>query len=110
VCDPLGGPYGEPAGRALGRGGTLLVFGASAGPTFSISSADFYRKMARVVGYGGLGSNAAELSSKSAQMLDLLASGELQPIPTSELPLEDVNEAHARIVERRAGGKLLLVP
>jgi NADPH2:quinone reductase len=110
VFDPLGGPYGEPAARALGRGGTLLVFGASAGPSFCISSADFYRKMARVVGYGGLGSNAAELSSKSAYVLDLLASGALEPVPTSELPLEDVNEAHARIVERRAGGKLLLVP
>ena len=77
---------------------------------FSISSADFYRKMARVVGYGGLGSNAAELSWKSAQVMELLASGELEPIATSELALEDVNEAHARIVERRAGGKLLLVP
>ena len=43
-------------------------------------------------------------------MLELLATGELQPVATTELPLEDVNEAHARIVERRAGGKLLLVP
>jgi NADPH:quinone reductase-like Zn-dependent oxidoreductase len=43
-------------------------------------------------------------------VLDLLASGVLEPVATSELPLEDVNEAHARIVERRAGGKLLLVP
>jgi len=110
VFDPLGGPYGEPAARALGRGGTLLVFGASAGPRFSISSADFYRKMARVLGYGGLGSNAAELSWKSAHVLEMLASGELQPVATTELPLEDVNEAHDRIVERRAGGKLLLVP
>lgn len=110
VFDPLGGPYGEPAARALGRGGVLLVFGASAGPSFSISSADFYRKMARVVGYGGLGSNTAELSSKSAHVLELMATGDLRPVATTELPLEDVNEAHARIVERRAGGKLVLVP
>ncbi len=43
-------------------------------------------------------------------MLQLLAAGELQAVATTELPLEDVNEAHARIVERRAGGKLLLIP
>ncbi|MEO8555015.1 MAG: zinc-binding alcohol dehydrogenase family protein [Kofleriaceae bacterium] len=108
--DPLGGPYTEPAARALGRGGVLVVFGASAGPVFSISSADFYRKSARILGYGGLGSNTAELSSKSAHVLELLAAGALKPVATTELPLEDVNEAHARIVERRAGGKLLLIP
>jgi NADPH2:quinone reductase len=110
VFDPLSGPYTEPAARALGRGGVMMVFGASAGPTFSISSADFYRKTARILGYGGLGSNTAELSSKSARVLELLAAGALTPVATTELPLEDVNEAHARIVERRAGGKLLLIP
>jgi NADPH2:quinone reductase len=110
VFDPLGGPYSEPAAKALGRGGVMVVFGASAGPSFSISSADFYRKSARILGYGGLGSNTAELSAKSAHVLQLLAAGELQAVATTELPLEDVNEAHARIVERRAGGKLLLIP
>ncbi len=110
VFDPLGGPYSEPAAKALGRGGVMVVFGASSGPTFSISSADFYRKSARILGYGGLGSNTAELSAKSAHVLQLLAAGQLQAVATTELPLEDVNEAHARIVERRAGGKLLLIP
>jgi NADPH2:quinone reductase len=110
VFDPLGGPYSEPAAKALGRGGVMVVFGASAGPSFSISSADFYRKSARILGYGGLGSNTAELSAKSAHVLQLLAAGELEAVATTELPLEDVNEAHARIVERRAGGKLLLIP
>jgi NADPH2:quinone reductase len=110
VFDPLGGPYAEPAGRALGRGGVMVVFGASSGPSFSISSADFYRKSGRILGYGGLGSNTAELSAKSAHVLQLLAAGDLTAVATTELPLEDVNEAHARIVERRAGGKLLLIP
>ncbi len=110
VFDPLGGPYSEPAAKALGRGGVMVVFGASSGPSFSIASADFYRKSARILGYGGLGSNTAELSAKSAHVLQLLAAGELQAVATTELPLEDVNEAHARIVERRAGGKLLLIP
>ena len=111
MFDPLGGPYSEPAAKALGRGGVMVVFGASAGPAFSISSADFYRKSARILGYGGLGSNTAELSAKSAHVLAAArrrrAAGRSA---TTELPLEDVNEAHARIVERRAGGKLLLIP
>ncbi|MDX6376773.1 MAG: NADPH:quinone reductase [Gaiellaceae bacterium] len=110
VFDPLGGPYAQPAAKAMGRGGVMVVFGASAGRSFSIASADFYRKSARIIGYGGLGSNTAELSAKSAHLLQLLASGQLAPVATTELPLEEVNEAHARIVERRAGGKLLLIP
>lgn len=110
VFDPLGGSYSEPAAQALGRGGVMVVFGASSGPSFSISSADFYRKSARILGYGGLGANTAELSAKSAHVLQLLAAGDLRAVATTELPLEDVNEAHARIVERRAGGKLLLIP
>ncbi len=110
VLDPLGGPFGEPAARALGRGGSLVVFGASAGPRFSVFSTDFYRKGARIVGYGGLGTNASELSAKSVRVLEMIAGGTLQPVVAAELPLEQVNEAHARIVERRAGGKLLLVP
>ncbi len=110
VFDPLGGPYSGPAARVMGRGGVMVVFGASSGPSFSIASADFYRKSARILGYGGLGSNTADLSAKSAHVLKLLAAKELTPVSTTELPLEDVNEAHARIVGRRAGGKLLLIP
>jgi NADPH:quinone reductase len=110
VLDPLGGPYGEPAARALGRGGTLVVFGASAGPRFSVFSTDLYRKGARILGYGGLGTNAAELSAKAARVLLMIADGGVRPVIAAELPLDAVNEAHARIVERRAGGKLLLVP
>ena len=65
---------------------------------------------ARILGYGGLARTPAELSAKAAHVLELLAAGALQPVATTELPLDDVNEAHARIVERRAGGKLLLIP
>jgi NADPH2:quinone reductase len=110
VLDGLGGAYGEPAARLLGRGGVMVVYGASAGPSFAVASTDFYRKGARILGYGGLGTNPAELSSKSARILDQIASGALVPVVADVLPLEEVNEAHARIVERRAGGKLLLAP
>ena len=110
VFDPLGGPYSEPAARALGRGGVMVVFGASAGPTFSISSADFYRKIGAHPRLRRARLEHRRAVAKSAQVLQLLAAGELQAVATTELPLEDVNEAHARIVERRAGGKLLLIP
>ncbi len=110
VLDGLGGAFGGPAVRLLRAGGVMVVYGASAGPSFTVTATEFYRKMARVVGYGGLGSNPAELSAKSATLLAEIASGRVAPRIAAELPLVAVNDAHLRIVERRAGGKLLLVP
>jgi NADPH2:quinone reductase len=110
VLDPLGGPFGGPAVRLLRAGGVMVVYGASAGPAFSVTATEFYRKMARIVGYGGLGTNPAELSARAAQILAEIAAGRLVSQIAAELPLEQANEAHARIVERRAGGKLLLIP
>jgi NADPH2:quinone reductase len=110
VLDCLGGPYGEPAAKLLARGGRLVVYGASAGPSFSISSAEFYRKAARILGYGGIAERPEDLARKAGVVLDQVAAGAVRSIVAAELPLADANEAHLRIRERRAGGKILLVP
>jgi NADPH2:quinone reductase len=110
VLDALGGAYATAAVRLLGRGGRLVSFGASAGPEFSVSSTELYRKGASILGYASLAGNAADLAAKAGILLDLIARGDLQPRIAAELPLEEANEAHRRIVANEAGGKLLLVP
>ncbi len=101
------------ASRRRGRSAAAGRCSCSApapGPTFSISSADFYRKMARDrrLRRARLEHGRAVVEVGAA-CSTCSPAGELEPVATTELPLEDVNEAHARIVERRAGGKLLLV-
>jgi NADPH2:quinone reductase len=110
VLDPLGGAFTGAAVRLLAPGGCIVVFGASAGPEFTIVSTQLYRNRGRLLGYGGIGESAADLSRKAGILMAEVAAGRLRPVIAAELPLADANEAHRRLLTREAGGKLLLVP
>jgi NADPH:quinone reductase len=109
VLDPLGAGYTAAAVRVLAAGGRIVMFGASAGSTFTVAGAELYRKGVSIIGYGGLAIDAATLRIRSSQLLDEIARGALDVVVADELDLADANAAHRRILERRAGGKLLLV-
>jgi NADPH2:quinone reductase len=110
VLDGLSGPFTGPAVRLLRRGGRLVLYGASAGPELTVASAEMYRKQASILGYSGLTEDPAVLARRAERVMAEVAAGRLQPHVADELPLADANEAHRRIRERQAGGKLLLVP
>jgi NADPH:quinone reductase len=110
VLDPLSGPFTAPAVRLLDPGGCVVVFGASAGREITVVSTELYRNRRRLLGYGGTGEQPADLARKAALMLDEVAAGHVRAFIGGELPLEEANEAHRRILAREAGGKLLLVP
>ncbi len=110
VIDGLAGPFSAPAVRLLRPRGRLVLYGASAGGAFGFAPQEMYRKRAQVIGYSGLGDDPVDQARQLARLLDEVAAGRLAPAVAAELPLADAGEAHRRIRENEAGGKLLLVP
>lgn len=108
VIDPLGGDYTTEALRALEPGGRIVVFGVSAGDRAELDLALLYRKAATVQGHAALSTSAADVRRALDACLISLAEGRLRVHVDEILPLEQVNEAHRRLVERKVTGKLVL--
>ena len=70
----------------------------------------FRSKNARVIGYSGLPVAPADTARAMESLFAMVAAGTLDPVIADELPLDEANDAVARIRENRAGGKLLLRP
>ncbi|MEP7115515.1 MAG: zinc-binding alcohol dehydrogenase family protein [Ilumatobacteraceae bacterium] len=108
VLDSLGGPYTDAAIASIANKGRLVVFGTSNDQQVSINLRRLYRKGVSLLGYSGLTDTAGEQRSAMETLLTMMASGTLH-IPIGDvLPLADAAEAHARILERRVEGKLVL--
>lgn len=110
VLDGLSGGYTGASVELLKPFGRIVVYGASAGPTISLSSQPFYRRNASVIGYSGLPHGPGEVAWRFAVLLAEAAAGRLDVAIADRLGLADANEAVARLVERRAAGKQVLVP
>ncbi len=108
VFDPLGGAFVAPVIEALLPRGRLVSFGTSAGAEVSFNMQSVYRKSLSILGYGGMQLSPRERRSGLEAALEALKSGDLRVCIDDILPLDDVNEAFARLVERRVKGKLLL--
>lgn len=108
VVDLLGGPFTGAALRAVAPGGRILAVGVSAGDHGDLDFAALYRKGATVAGIASMMMRADEVRRALTECLELMARGRLRVQVGDVLPLEQVGEAHARLRERRATGKLLL--
>jgi NADPH2:quinone reductase len=108
ILDSLGGPYTDAAVAAIANKGRLVVFGTSNDQMVTINLRRLYRKGVSLLGYSGLTDTAQDQGNAMEVLLSMMASGSLR-IPVGDvLPLGDAAEAHARILERRVEGKLLL--
>ncbi|MGH2877907.1 MAG: quinone oxidoreductase family protein [Solirubrobacteraceae bacterium] len=106
--DPLGGPYVAPVVDAAARGGRIVSFGVSAGAQTTFNMQQLYRKMLMLMGYGG-GTLPADVRRPGLRAaLEAVRAGDLKVRIDEVLPLEAVNEAFQRLVDRRVQGKLLL--
>jgi NADPH2:quinone reductase len=108
VLDPLGGPFPDQAIAAMANRGRLVVYGTSVDPTVTLNWRQMYRKAISVLGYSGLIGTPESERQVLEELFALMASGRMRIRLAEVLPLDQAAEAHAMILERRAGGKLVL--
>lgn len=106
VFENIGDPTLWPgAFNSLARGGRLVTVGAHGGGTVPLDVRRLYNRRLHVL--SGLG---AERPEDLALALDLVARVELRVLIDSTLPLSQAVEAHRRVEEGRALGKVILDP
>ncbi len=112
VYDSIGGP-------ALGRllpavtplGGRLVCYGNLSEQPSGITVEQLRAGNVTVVANGSTAGGWSErVSAARAEALRLAVTGRLRPLIDGELPLADAAEAHRRLEQRLANGKIILVP
>ena len=113
VYEPVGGEFTEPAFRSLAWGGRLLVVGFANGDIPKLPLNLPLLKGASVVGvfWGDFTRREPEANrANMAQLVAWLAEGKLRPHVGARYPLARGGEAIADVRERRAVGKVLVLP
>lgn len=111
VYDCVGGPYAEPAVRALAWQGRFLVVGFASGQIPSVPLNLFFIRGAEAVGvFWGeeVRRNPAGHRANMMQVLDWVSAGVLVPRVHATFPLADVAEAIRVLDRREAAGKVIL--
>jgi NADPH:quinone reductase len=108
VIDPLGGEFTASALTTIAPRGRLVLFGTSAGPEAKIQLQQLYRKQIQLLTYAGLIATPEEHREGMRRAIEELAAGRLRIRVGEVLPLERVNDAFAKLVDRAVVGKVLL--
>ena len=112
VYDCVGGDQAEQALRAIAWKGRFLVIGFAAGiPSIPLNLA--LLKSCQIVGvfYGAMTAREPERNAEiSDALVELVASGELQPYVSERYPLERAGDALRAMMDRKAIGKLVITP
>ncbi len=111
VIDPVGGPYAEPALRAMRWGGRFVCVGFASGEIPKIPLNLVLLKGVTVQGLEmrGFLEHAADDARRDRQeLLDLLATGRVAPHVSSVFPLGAVRDALHAVADRRTTGKVLI--
>ncbi len=106
VIDTVGSPLWPATLRCLGQYGRLALLGDVSGEAARLRLAEVIFRDAQILGVSGV--SAALLK----QAVDLVASGQLRPVVSQTLPLtaEGAMEAWRLVSERRALGRVVLIP
>jgi len=113
VFDPVGDAFSEPALRALGYDGRLLVIGFAGGEIPRVPLNQVLLRNRNVIGvdWGAwmLG-HGSEQRALLDELLGWAAAGRLHPSEPVHYPLEDAQRALDDLLNRRINGKAALVP
>lgn len=113
VYDPVGGAYSEPAIRATAWDGRFLVIGFAAGDIPRIPLNLTLLKSCQIVGvfWGAFVGRDPEGNRKNtSELFEMFEAGKIKPYVSSSYPLERAAEALNEIGERRAKGKIVVLP
>lgn len=113
IFDPVGGKYAEPAFRSIAWRGRYLVVGFANGQIPALPWNLALLKSASLVGvfWGEFVRREPEAHAAGmAELLDWLAQGKLRPHVSKTYPLAETPQALIDLRERRATGKLVIVP
>jgi NADPH2:quinone reductase len=112
VYDCVGGAHAEQALRAIAWEGRFLVIGFTAGiPSIPLNLT--LLKSCQIVGvfYGAMTARDPERGREiTAELVDLVASGRLQPHVSERFPLERAGEALRSLMDRTSLGKVVITP
>ena len=113
VYDPVGGPYTEPALRALAWHGRLLVIGFAAGDIPKIALNLALLKERSIIGvYWGDSTRhdpAGHLANLH-QLHEWFAAGTIHPVVSERFTLAAAKDAIAKIANRQVKGKIVVLP
>lgn len=111
IYDPVGGPYSEPALRAIAWEGRFLVIGFAAGQIPAIPLNLALLKSCQIVGvYWGafVGLHPDRHRQHVAELMGWWRDRKLSPHVSSTYPLERASEAIRELADRRAKGKVVV--
>lgn len=104
ILDSVGEAFFEKNVRALVRGGRMVVYGATTGPTGKLDLRQLFWKQIDLLG------STMSTPTEFRAAMDLVVQGTIQPVVDSVLPLSQARAAHERLEAGDAFGKLVLVP
>jgi NADPH2:quinone reductase len=113
VVDPVGGELFEAAVPRLRPLGTVVAIGYAGGLWPELQPAQLVGRNVGVQGVyiGRLLRHAPDvIAAATRELLELWSSRRIRPVVGAELPLADVEDAHALVESRRSVGKVVLVP
>ena len=113
VYDPVGGPYTEPAVRALAWRGRLLIIGFAAGEIPKIPLNLALLKERSLIGVYWGDSTKHDPGGHLANLYQLnewFAAGRIRPVVSECFPLAAAKDAIAKIANRQVKGKIVVNP
>lgn len=113
VIDPVGGPYAEPALRAMAIGGRFVVVGFASKAIPRIPLNLVLLKGVEIRAYDAAKAWQRDPDAtrrRRAELLALLASGRIRPLVSEVFALADAGVALRRVFDRRAIGKVVVEP